>query len=394
MYAKLHGIELLQFCQIGLLLANAKFTTTMKRINIFGDISLYQIDTDSFSWDDACRTQIKSADLNVGNLECPITDSQSKEANQVMYLAAPPQSLDLLNDFDILSLANNHIRDFGVEGLRDTIAALNEHGFRHFGAGTTPSEAIAPTVTEINGMRVAFVGATRYANATQENGGGTAPDSIGLLKKQIKKLKRDGCFVVLYLHWGYEYVRIPSPRERKIAHRCIDAGADLIVGSHSHIYQGIEKYKGKTIAYSLGNFIFHSSVYELLSPLEDKSPLRESFVLSLDIADDHSYDCQIHGYQLSDSGVRFYDEKHNEKLIEEVNAVSEILQQSRWKYLKAYYRQAYDISEQNIKMRRDFQQAGGLGFGGKVKLYLQANQQDLKNRLAHLAIKTFGRGKR
>ncbi len=361
------------------------------KLSFFGDTSLFKIDSESFTLCDRFSALTNQSDFNIANLECPITESDHKEDHQVMYMAAPEESLDLLRPFDVLSLANNHIRDFGARGVHDTIAVLNRLDFQHFGAGKTTEEALHPAVVEKNGKRIVFIGATRYANATAENRAGTAPDSIGVLKKQIKKYKREGCFVVLYLHWGYEYVRIPSPRERNIAHRCIDAGADLIVGAHPHIYQGIEKYKGKTIAYSLGNFIFHSSVYELLSPLEDKSPMRESFVISLDIADDHSYDCQIHGYQLSDSGVRFYDKERNANLIKEVNAVSEILQQSRWKYLKAYYRQAYDISEQNIKMRRDFQRAGNMRFSEKIKLYLQANRKDLKNRLEHLVMKIFGR---
>lgn len=363
------------------------------KLNFFGDISPYNIDPKRFRFDRQFEELTQNADFNIGNLECPISEHTEKEAHQVMYMAALPESLTMLEPFDILSLANNHIRDFGTRGLLDTIDALKHRNFQYFGAGQTVNEAIAPALVEKDGMRMAIFGATRYANATAENGGGTAPDALPLLKKQIKKLKREGYFVVLYLHWGYEYVRIPSPRERRIAHRCIDAGADLILGAHPHIYQGIETYKGKTIAYSLGNFIFHSSVYELLSPLEDKSPMRESFAISVDIKNDMTYDTKIHGYTLSDTEVHFYDTERNTELIHEVNAVSELLRQSWWKYLKAYYRQAYDISEQNIKMRRDFQNAAQLGFGEKLKLYLQANRQDLKNRVAHLVIKMLGRGK-
>lgn len=360
------------------------------QLNFFGDISLYKINPGSFAFCDRFRELTGNADLNIGNLECPITTSEERESNQVMYMTAPADSLELLRPFDVLSLANNHIRDFGTRGVHDTIAALDERNFQHFGAGSTVDEAIAPVVIEQNGMKVAFVGATRYANATRENGGGTAPDSVKLMKQQIRKLKGDGCFVVLYLHWGYEYVRIPSPRERSIAHRCIDAGADLILGAHPHIYQGIETYKGKTIAYSLGNFIFHSSVYEMLSPLDDKSPMRESFVLSVEVDADMNYTTQLHGYELSDSGVTFYDSERNSRLIGEVNAVSAILRAPRLEYLKAYYRQAYAISEQNMRMRRDFQKSEQLPFKERLSLYLSANAQDVKNRLAHLVLKVLG----
>lgn len=361
------------------------------KLNIFGDISLYNINANNFKFDRHFESLTSAADFNIGNLECPITESDEKEAHQVMYMTAPADSLKLLKPFHILSLANNHIRDFGTKGVFDTIAALDEKGFQHFGAGRTIDEAIAPVFLEKNGIQVAILGATRYANATAENGGGTAPDSVSLLKKQIKKLKRDGFFVLLYLHWGYEYVRIPSPRERNIARCCIDAGADLILGAHPHIYQGVETYRGKKIFYSLGNFIFHSSVYHLLSPLSDDRPMRESFAVSVEIDDDHNYRTNIHGYELSDDGVAFYAPERNAQLVEEVDSVSEILRQPRFRYLREYYRQAYRISEQNIKMRNQFQKADELSFREKLKLYRSANGQDLKNRVAHLVIKIVGR---
>lgn len=361
----------------------------MMKLNFFGDLSLYNIDCHKFIFDDRYHGLVSKGDFNIANLECPITESTNKEDHQVMYMTAPKESLDLLKRFQVLSLANNHIRDFGTRGVHDTIDALNEKGFQHFGAGKTVEEAIAPVLVEKDGIRVAILGATRYANATSENGGGTAPDSIGLLKRQIKKLKRQGCFVVLYLHWGYEYVRIPSPRERNLAHRCIDAGADLIIGAHPHIYQGIEMYRGKSIVYSLGNFIFHSSVYELLSPLEDKSPMRESFVFSVEIDADMNYTTQLHGYELSDKGVSFYESERNSRLIGEVDSISAILRAPRLQYLKAYYKQAYDISEQNMRMRRDFQQAEKLPLKKRLALYQNANGQDVKNRLAHLILRVL-----
>ncbi len=360
------------------------------KLNIFGDISLYNINANDFKFDRRFEELTSSADFNIGNLECPITESDEKEAHQVMYMTAPVESLELLKPFHVLSLANNHIRDFGTKGVEDTISALDGKDFQHFGAGRKVEDAIAPVLLEKDGVKVAVLGATRYANATAENGGGTAPDSVSLLKKQIRKYKREGFFVLLYLHWGYEYVRIPSPRERKIAHSCIDAGADLILGAHPHIYQGVETYLGKKIYYSLGNFIFHSSVYQLLSPLSDDAPVRESFAVSVEIDADHSYRTGLHGYELSDDGVEFYVPDRNAQLVKEVAAVSEILQKPRFQYLREYYRQAYRISEQNIKMRKQFQKSDELSITEKLKLYRSANGQDLKNRVAHLVMKVLG----
>lgn len=357
------------------------------KISFFGDISLFNIDHRNFSFDDKFRKITEACDYNVGNLECPITKGEDREAHQVMYMSAAPESLRLLKDFDVFSLANNHIRDFGTAGLEDTIRAVEAGGFQHFGAGKNKEEALKPLILKHNDLSVALIGATRYANATPQNGGGTAPDTYPTLKKAIRRAKAQGHFVVLYLHWGYEYVRIPSPRERKLAHRCIDAGADLIIGAHPHIYQGIETYKSKKIIYSLGNFIFHSSVYNKLSPLNEKGPLRESFAAAVVINPNLSYSLEIHGYRMSDSEVAFYDKSENDLLDKHIEQISDMLRGSRLNYLKKYYRQAYQISEQNIKVRNNFQLSKESGFLEKLRLYRKANTQDIKNRIAHLFIK-------
>ena len=96
------------------------------------------------------------------------------------------------------------------------------------------------------------MGATRYANARRCYG--TAPENIRRLQKIIRNMKKEGCFVVPYFHWGYEYIRTPSPHERKIARVCINTDAYLVVGSHPHIYQAVEKYKKRMIFYSLVNY--------------------------------------------------------------------------------------------------------------------------------------------
>lgn len=346
-----------------------------------GDISLYNIDYQNFEFSDSFKQLISSCSLVIGNLECPITDSTLKEENQAINMSASASSMQLLKPFQIVSLANNHIRDFKSQGIKDTINALERESIRYFGAGKNQKEALEPIKTVIRGNKLALLGATRYANATIKNGGGTAKDKISLLVRQIRRIKQEGYFVVPYFHWGYEYIRIPSPRDRKIAHRCIDAGADLIIGSHPHIYQGIEEYKGKKIVYSLGNFIFHSSVFKELSPLERDPRLNESFVFTVEVKEDHSYESSIYGFYTNDFGIQFYNDTQNKKLISEINEASTILKGTRLAYLKAYYKLTYDISKQNIRVRKNFQNFQKLDLNNKIKIYRTANLQDLKNRM-------------
>ncbi|MBU0490159.1 MAG: CapA family protein [Bacteroidetes bacterium] len=359
------------------------------KLSFFGDISLHKINHEEFTFCNSFYDLVKTSNLVIGNLECPITEISIKEENQAICMSASVSSLDLLNSFHVVSLANNHIRDFQVRGLQDTVEAIDSTGIYHFGVGKTQKQAIEPLLIEKDGFKIAFFGATRYANATEENGGGTANDSFSLMKNHIRKLKKEGYFVIPYFHWGYEFVRIPSPKERKLAHKCIEAGADIIIGSHPHIYQGIEEYKGKKIVYSLGNFIFHSSVFDGFAPIDNDSRLNESFAFSIEINQDFSYQTEIHGYNTNDRGVVFYNEQENNKLKLEIDDISAILKAPKFKYLKAYYYQTHQISKLNVKVRKKYLNIKKQSLSNKIKIYRTATTQDLKNRLAGLIISLF-----
>lgn len=322
--------------------------------------------------------------FNIVNLECPITESADKKPLQAINLSATENALPLLRPFQAVSLANNHIQDFLDRGCRDTLDVLEKNEILYFGLGRSIREAIAPVVSEFQGIKIAMLGATRYANSCEKNAYGTAPEKIPLLKKIIRELKEDGCFVIPYFHWGYEYVRIPAPRERHIAHKCIDYGADIVLGAHPHIYQGMETYRDKHIFYSLGNFIFSRSLFHEMSPVRDDPRLWESFVVSLKIAPDLSYTVSTHGYETSDKGVDMLTPEENEKQKSDLQSVSAILERSYFEYWKAYYKQAVDICRQNKKVRKQFQKIEKQNLIDKSRILFDFNSQDLRNRLAEL----------
>lgn len=359
------------------------------KITFTGDISLYNIDAENFKYNDLCLQILNSSDLIIGNLECPITDHQIKDKESPYPMSAPDSALSIVDFFDVFSLANNHIRDYGSKGMQDTIKELNKRNIQHFGAGITYSRALKPLIIRKAKFKIAFIGVSRFANISLYNGGGTVGDSDIRLYKLIKELKEEKYFVIIYFHWGYEYVRIPSPRERRIAHKCINKGADLIIGSHPHIYQGIEKYKDKIIVYSLGNFIFHSSVFKDLAPVYDDSRLNESFIFSIDLMDDCSYTYTISGYRTTDNSVECYDTKENQTLINDIYNISKLFKESYYSYLKAYYKQTYEISIQNQKIRNNLKNYEELNILEKISTYKNANLQDIKNRIGGLLIKIF-----
>ncbi len=353
------------------------------KINIFGDLCLYGIDPNKFKFGDDVKELMNGA-LNIGNLECPITEASTKKKLQAINFKVSPESLNILEGFHVVSLCNNHIGDYLDQGIQDTIKNLEEKGFKWFGVGKTYDEALKPCIIEWHGRKIAFFGASRFANIGEDHSWGTAVEKIGKLKKLIKELKQQGCFVIPYFHWGYEYVRIPSPRERKIAKTCIDAGADIVIGAHPHIYQAYEIYNGKYIFYSLGNAIFLADNFNNgMAMILDDPRLFNSFAISITL-DGDKCEVETKGYQLSDTGLRLLTNEEELTQKQELEAVSDILRLPYRKYWKVYYRQAIISCNQHIKVRHKFQKFDDRVFKDKIKIMFNFNSQDLRNRLAHL----------
>ncbi|HID07503.1 MAG TPA: CapA family protein [Armatimonadetes bacterium] len=209
---------------------------------------------------------IASADIAFGNLESPITPRGRLVAkNNRMIFSAPPKAVNgLVNaGFDVLSLANNHATNFGLQALYDTIATLNEHGIAYVGAGRNFEEAHQPALLDANGITVAFLaynevpGVMRATNSH----GGVAWADVKQAQRDVRAVRPYADVVIVSMHMGREYVSFPHGFYRKnavieFAHAVIDAGADIVLGHHPHTPQGIEYYRGKLIAYSLGNFVF------------------------------------------------------------------------------------------------------------------------------------------
>ncbi len=159
----------------------------------------------------------------------------------------------------MLSLANNHMFDWGQAALVDTLDRLRSAGIRPVGAGRNDLEAHYPVLVNLNGVRLAFLAYVdvppREASAGADRPGVAWLDPERALA-DIRFAQPLADVVVVSLHWGVEYARRPSPAQVEFAHRMIDAGADLVVGGHPHVVQPLEEYHGRWIAYSLGNFIF------------------------------------------------------------------------------------------------------------------------------------------
>ena len=214
---------------------------------------------------------LASKDFAIGNLESAVGIGGSPVANKKYTFRANPKVLDGVkwSGIDVLSVANNHVFDYGKTAFNETLQNLKSHNLNYIGAGKDENEAYGPVILEKNGKKIAFLGASRVIPDVEWYAGKNKAGVAGVynsakLVEQIRKVEQEVDVVAVYLHWGVERETIPKPYQRNLAKILIDNGADIIVGTHPHVLQGFEFHKGKLIAYSLGNFVFTNLKSETL----------------------------------------------------------------------------------------------------------------------------------
>lgn len=207
------------------------------------------------------------ADLSILNLECCLSNSTNRVEKRFTF-KGKPEYASLLNaaGIDYVSLANNHTADFGRSSLTDTMLALKRYGIGFAGAGESASASLQPSISTLKGNRIAFLAASDIIPfgfaATNSLPGIATARPLEPLLDSVNRSAANNNLVIVMMHWGIEREKTPSQRQIEMARRLIDAGADIVVGSHPHVWQPIEIYKNKLIFYSLGNFIFFPGNYE------------------------------------------------------------------------------------------------------------------------------------
>lgn len=212
---------------------------------------------------------LQDGDLFILNQEFPFgTTGEAMEEKEYTFRVPPDLvSVPVELGVDLVTLANNHMLDFGRSPLTETLETLDAAGIAHVGAGEDLEAAKALKTFEIQGKTLGFLGASRVIpeaswNASKYGSGVFTTYDAAQLVEEIGKAKESCDFVAVLVHWGIERSTFPEDYQKTLARQYIDAGADAVIGSHPHVLQGIEYYKGKPIFYSLGNFIFNNSAYE------------------------------------------------------------------------------------------------------------------------------------
>jgi hypothetical protein len=193
------------------------------------------------------------------NLECPIIKEGKPETGKINLSVKENLLNNIFNNNLVgVCIANNHILDYGVKGLESTLDELEKLNIKYFGINKKDDNKYNPLVIELNKIKIAFI-----ASVCQSTSPIVELDNVVYLNllntdemvKTIEKIKKLVNRVVIYIHWGIEESSYPAKEDIVLARKLIDAGCDIVIGSHAHSPQPIEKYKNGIIAYNLGNFI-------------------------------------------------------------------------------------------------------------------------------------------
>jgi hypothetical protein len=210
---------------------------------------------------------LRRADLAVVNLETAVTTRGTTQDKQFTF-RAPAEAFTALHaaGVDVATMANNHGMDFGSVGLADSLNAAAAAGLPVIGIGRDADQAFSPYIAKVNGQRIAVIGATQVLDdnlaaawtAGEDKPGLASAYQLDRLLAAVRAARRKADTVVVDLHWGRELATCPIERQRQLAPRLVEAGADVVVGSHAHVLLGAGYMDNAYVAYGLGNFVFYS----------------------------------------------------------------------------------------------------------------------------------------
>jgi poly-gamma-glutamate synthesis protein (capsule biosynthesis protein) len=206
---------------------------------------------------------LKKADLALVNLETPLTKGGDAQTWKDVVFKGDPRLAPAMAKagIDVVTMANNHAGDMGDSGLMDSIRYVRKAGIKVCGAGRDLADARAPRFFTVDGVRVAFLGFTDvlpvgYPATSSSPGTSPGRSDVGAVKAAVRDAAKEADYVVVAWHWNFELTTAPSSLEASEGKAMIDAGADLVIGHHPHVLQGVQAYHGGFIAWSTGNLVF------------------------------------------------------------------------------------------------------------------------------------------
>lgn len=293
-------------------------------ISIVGDIMLSR-GTAEYMEEYGCdypyeyvRDIFLSDDLTIGNLECILTDSYNfaNKPLSLLFKADIKNAVAMKEaGIDCLNLANNHTLDYNEDGVLNTIDIFDKNKLGYFGAGKNEDD-IKPYIFKKNGIKVGFLAYNEfadddlYSNTQESLVKYISSDDMSSMKEDISAMDCD--FIVVYFHWGIEYVDYITKSQEMMAKAAIDYGADLVIGTHPHVLQKATMYNGKYIFYSLGNFIFDRQI---------QKGTDESIILQVNIKKGNIVKYDIIPVVIKNCRPMIPDEEHKERIFKSLGII-------------------------------------------------------------------------
>lgn len=227
------------------------------------EVAQYMGDTPMAEWLRGVSPAWEGADLLIGNLESPCVVQAKPVENklpELVFHASASRLRELVNaGFSAVTVANNHVLDCGPFGLSETLQGIKDVGLYHAGAGMNLTEALKPAFIAVHGVTVGLV-AFCYGPPAGHSSPGVAPCDPPVMREALRNARANADIVIAVLHDGLEYSDVPPAETRSRFRFLAENGADIVIGHHPHVLQGLEWHGSTPIAYSLGDFLFHNSL--------------------------------------------------------------------------------------------------------------------------------------
>lgn len=262
-------------------------------------------------------------DLNILDLECPLTTVETKLKKTGPHIKANPKTVKILNylNCEVVATANNHFKDYGVEGMEETYDTLKSNNINWLGSGTSFEEAAKTFYWEQDNTKFAFINITENEwTTTNDDSPGCHPIDLVNVYNQIKIAKKSADYVIIISHGGHELYELPSPRIKKWYRFFIDAGANAVIGHHTHIISGYEIYNDAPIFYSLGNFCFDWEG-------QQNSPWNKGMMVRLKFSKNKpiQFDLEFVNQNNQRAGVFILNEREKEITVKHLLQINEVI---------------------------------------------------------------------
>ncbi len=267
---------------------------------------------------------VKNADYSIVNLECPVV--LGEEARPIKkigpHLRCDEKTIKLIKSlgFEMITLANNHIYDYGEIGIKDTLEVCKNYGITTVGAGVNLEQAKKNVSHEIKGKCFSFINCCEHEFSIADDiNGGANPLNIVSIYWQIQEAKKISDYIIIIVHGGHEHFQLPSPRMKETYRFFIDVGADVIINHHQHCYSGYEIYKGKPIFYGIGNFSFDKEKRR-------NSPWNEGYLVEINFTNDNiSFQLYPFIQGNENPGVVLMDKEEKERFLNNIQQLNMVI---------------------------------------------------------------------